>query len=116
MPAFRRLGRVLWFILQPLPEWSDTVSRLAPYISTLLILFPTAKALYDSYLGEQHRWTVTQGAIASSLIFAVMATIGAYRLQKESDDDLKTEPHLRRLGFIGGQLPLKFPDIQARLI
>lgn len=94
MAALRRLGRVLWFILQPLPEWSDTVSRLVPYISTLLILFPTGKALYDNYLGEQHHWTVTQGVIASSLIFAVMATIGAYRLQKKSDDDHDSIPHL----------------------
>jgi hypothetical protein len=94
----KRLGRVLWFILQPLPHWSDAVGRITPYVSLVGILFPTLRPLYDKYAAQQHHWTVMQGVIFSCAAFGLLALFGAYRLQMQVDSEHDSMPRLVQCG------------------
>lgn len=86
----RRLVRILWLALRPIPRWKDTMQSI---VSFLVIIAPTLAGIFRKLKGPEG-WTLRDGFFASIGLFAVAVAVAAYRIQEKLDDILEGVPKL----------------------
>src|SRR5271157_3900926 len=87
----KRLGRVLWLSLKPIPDWGEAVQGI---VTLIVLVAPTLGAVIDKYTGSGYHWTVSRGLVASLGLFAVAQIVSAYRIKRQLDEVTDSIPKL----------------------